>query len=76
MLLDSNRLRPRYVDELAEVILRLFGRDCLHGLTPAIDLLLLAKVATNAKRFFMRPHYITIFLLDGEPGSSGMAAKQ
>lgn len=76
MLLDSNRLRPCHVDEFAEVILRFLGRNCLHGLTPAIDLLLLAKVATNAKRFFMRPRSITIFLLDGEPGSSGMAAKQ
>ncbi len=67
MLLDSNRLRPCYVDEFAEVLLRLFGRDCLHGLTPAIDLLILAKVATNAKRFSMRPRSINIFLLDGDP---------
>lgn len=67
MLFDRDRFCPCRVDELAEVILRFLGRDCLHGLTPAIDLLFLAKVATKAKRFSMRPRSINIFLLDGDP---------
>jgi len=67
MLLDSNRLRPRYVDKLTEVIFRFFGWYCLHGLTPAIDLLLLAKVATNAKRFLMRSCPLKIVLGNGDP---------
>ena len=67
MLFDRDGFCPCRVDELTEVILRFLRRDCLHGLTPAIDLLLLAKVATKAKQFSMRPRSINIFLLDGDP---------
>lgn len=67
MLLDRNRGSPGHVDQLAEAVFRILGRHGLHGLTPAIDLLLLAKVARKAKPFSMRFRSINIFLLDSDP---------